>query len=340
METEKIEKIEAPIGVFPGEKKINDAEYISKEGVKSPTKEKWKEELQYITGIVYPDDRFDVRISGDIVSILIHFPEVLIQNNRNESHTCKDIFIRLTFGYLSYKLTQFEIAKTTYHINEYESRYLHSHVNGGNVGTYNSSCCFGSTEISNVREKLKSQYSAFLFERFLGLIPVWLSHESLEGTPYIYMKDVKAKDRYTKSVTALTNADILENNLFKFLSKFVIKLNINDKSDICKIELDNEYVNSVINEISSHKALYNPENKSYYGLPEKAANYDMQFKNFNRDCQVIFKGKTVPVKIEYPNEGVVYNTVAHPSIKNIIINTLNQIIDATVKKNDRIKLVE
>jgi hypothetical protein len=299
------------------------------------------EEIFNITKEVYSEDRVMYEEKEKLITI--HFPEVIITSSAGKkTQILKDIFIRLSFVSRSGKVKLYlvEFMRTTFTYAQIKAGYSHSHVSGG-INAWSTSVCQGNTPLKKAYSLLNMEYTEKDYTDFLYLLNNWMEWESVEGGPYRKMEDVK--DVFTDS----TNIGILDEmtckiNLTKYLQNFDIKVSLNENSDNIKIELDEDFVTPVINSIATNK-LYFDKDKNQYLLPgynkAKIESEIESYKNNYNTSDFKFNSKTFPLVIEIPDFKLDEdNLVAHPNIKNHIINTLNNIIYAKFKLSERVSI--
>lgn len=315
---------------------------IHPKGTKAPNIEDWVQELDLITSYSFDKEFYEVKkINSDKVEVYLHFPEITVNNSQKNSHKVRDILIRLTFSFKSYALTMFQAARYTYTLSEYNSRYMHSHIQYTNPGNFTTSCCHGTTDISNFESQLRTYYDSDIYELFLGLIGSWLGWESLEGGPYSKIENIKINSDSRIPPENLPQS-ILENNLYKFLKQFDFKAKIIDKKDYEYLSLDEDYVDSLIDEISTSKCVKDPETSNFYQIP-RSSNYEANKTSFNssfKDYTFKLRDKVLFPQLINDFDTSKFLTVANPKIKQHIINTLKKIIDAKYSKGEGITIIQ
>lgn len=158
-------------------------------------------------------------------NIIVHFPEVTVTNEMDDSVDIQDLFIKITIrGNGNY----FSIAgkRSTFTKNQYDARYIHSHIyplDKWNPHVWHN-LCFGNGPISNTTEKLKSsldENNLIEWKMFCIELDLWTQVESLVGVPYVRMCKILSRrlDKY-----CLYDSILMDNDIKAFIS-YVMKSN-------------------------------------------------------------------------------------------------------------------
>lgn len=256
---------------------------------------------------------------NDSVELIIYYPEITITNSHELSNTMRDIYIKFSFnGYTDFrKLLSISIGRTTYTDYEYVGDYIFSHVSFRNIDGWNSTLCFGDTDLKNATLELrKGKFN--LLQHVLLSFEEYLSWESIEGTPYSYIS--KLNKTIGKYITCSKNyyqysiyLEVLKSfNDFQYEyllnnGKYSIKLS-KDSIDMIEEFLTNKYPDLcayLINGIS-HKVNSN------------IVNFDI---NDGKDTDIVFKGEVKKLKIIKTQD----DQVEEPEMR-IHRNILNQCV--------------
>lgn len=146
------------------------------------------------------------------IGVLLHFPEVEIRNEDNQSHTIRD----LVLGFRIYDsledpqdlmIGELSGNRYTYTAEEYRVNYRHSHLPTRSPN--NSSCntfvdaCVGNGDLGSFLNHMDAYTPEYLnYERFLSFllnIQSFAEWESKEGGPYIHFSDVERESRRLSS---------------------------------------------------------------------------------------------------------------------------------------------
>jgi len=137
----------------------------------------------------------------NIVGIIIHFPEIEIKNRNGNKRNLKDLFIILDLNN-TLKIGGIRGLRSTLTYAEYTSNYVHSHLSTSYMGSDFiglSGFCLGSGSIITILSDYNASPNVEDFTNLLLQLYTLASYESLEGTPYRYLKDVY--DRFPDSIS-------------------------------------------------------------------------------------------------------------------------------------------
>lgn len=151
-----------------------------------------------------------------LYKLFIHWPELDVTNEQDQSIHIKDLFARIPlsrYGLTFDESEKFTFMRTTYSKNQWNRGYMHSHVNGLNrTALQFKHVCLGSGPILRTIETLKTQpYNVEATMLFFWELDKVAHVESLSGVPYIRLTSI-VSDRYEK-VDAFPNESCL--NFFK-----------------------------------------------------------------------------------------------------------------------------
>lgn len=136
-----------------------------------------------------------------IYSLFIHWPEVTITNENDNSIVVNNLFVRVPLSYdgLAFRDTEpFTVLKTTFTQTQWNVGYIHSHVREFQ-GFKFSHMCLGSGPIRGTIRKLKD----FPTDEMMAKLFFWeldkvIHVESLAGVPYLRMASVQ--DRASQTI--------------------------------------------------------------------------------------------------------------------------------------------
>ena len=159
------------------------------------------------------------RVSKVKNEIIVHYPELWVENELGCRHRILNLYIKLVFE--DNKLEDFKGIRTTFSNREFSDNflYIHSHLNcvhRDNNGEYNISWndfCRGS-EMNNIINNYNNNMSLSNLNLFLFSLDNYVTTESLKGGPYIRMAEL-----YTG--TTRNNNNVLENAGPEFISKLI-----------------------------------------------------------------------------------------------------------------------
>ena len=141
----------------------------------------------------------DSKFSFYEIYVQIHYPEIIIINSENRTHTIKDLIV--TFMLRNNgdgQIVPYDLRGTraTMSYDEWFIGYRHSHLTGNKPNSfedvfYPGEFCTGSGEINDVMAILWEEgYVEEQFEMFLFTINSFVEWESLEGVPHVRMERI------------------------------------------------------------------------------------------------------------------------------------------------------
>lgn len=151
------------------------------------TQEEARTKWAIILDDIYPDN-WDI---NDSKVLIIRFPEINITNSRGDSHIIRDLYIKweLTDELApSGNICGFRGLRT---IAEYESGYIHSHLRSGIHRNWDENdFCLGSDGFGELINGLNAEQVLNWDDIRAALVwlDIYVSWESLEGGPYMSMK--------------------------------------------------------------------------------------------------------------------------------------------------------
>lgn len=269
--------------------------------------------------------------------VYIRFPEVKVENSRRVKHTIKDMFIRLQLSpfFNDVHLATFFMGKrTTFTYAEACSNYTFSHLNN----TYNSDFghfCLGHTHFKTLCMDIARTFNPSYFELFCQQLGDYLCWESLEGTPYKYMKDIHERGVETSDHISISSSD-LDGYYDLFLrTGYTSSADLKSNSFYYSMVLPRERVTDTITSMiknKDHLMYWDPVRKVATPRPRQTSSRTEAIDRIVRDSrtQIKFKGEEVSFIIldrgqDKPIESDEGKTmIAHTSIIDYIVNKLNQ----------------
>lgn len=188
-------------------KLLNNSESIS-----SIVFEQFKTAIRVINDIY--DNSWDIafevkkdlnnKIFLEIKGIYILFPEINITNRDGANHTIKDLLVLIQFynyNNTSLRINSLKGGRLTLSYAEYQSDYFHSHlpILKSSISTtmdlpYLSNFCTGSGEINIYQSNINGDgFNEERFIRYVMQIMSLVSYESIEGTPYRYIRSISVR---------------------------------------------------------------------------------------------------------------------------------------------------
>lgn len=145
-----------------------------------------------------------------IYGILIHFPEVTVTNEINQSTVIYDFFARVPLKKDGKLASEFRFVKTTYTDRELPSRYMHSHCHSINLSHPEvwETPCLGSGPIRNTVASLMTDYDTHKWTLFFWELDKYTQVESLSGIPYLKLSSLGIGDRNTTKIETFRNTEL------------------------------------------------------------------------------------------------------------------------------------
>jgi len=177
--------------------------------------EKFAHYLEATVCKLYSKDSYELNIyDSRTITLTLYFPETTITNSIELSHTMYDIYFKFTFRYTNSKwlVENINMTRTTVSIAEYLNNYLFSHARSNKIGQW-SSLCFGNTELQKSINKI---YKGGLsdFSSILISIPSYLSWESIEGSPYMFISNLLKTNNLSQCILSTDENNKLLNNMY------------------------------------------------------------------------------------------------------------------------------
>lgn len=174
--------------------------------------------------------------------ILVHFPEVTVTNEFNNSINIKDLYMKVVL-YSSGQFHSLSGTRTTFTPLQYKARYVHSHIPKllyDSLGEF-CKCCLGTGPLKYITDTMQVEHDMNQWRLFCFELSRYVTIESLSGGPYAKLT----------SVIDQANLPKIESNIFyseknydtspehsKMLNDFFIQL---PNIDILKFNYSNTY---------------------------------------------------------------------------------------------------
>ena len=146
------------------------------------------------------------KIYINIKAVHILFEEIVITNSGGQNHTIKDLLVAIGLqndDNRRLKIERLKGGRLTLTYAEFQSNYFHSHLsvdcqrlNGGDysVVPFFTPFCTGSGEINMYQSDINGDgFTERNFIAFAMQIMTLVTWESLEGMPYIYMRNIRIR---------------------------------------------------------------------------------------------------------------------------------------------------
>lgn len=285
--------------------------------------------------------------------IVIHFPHILITNRDKLEHNIEDLFVRIPLKIIDKRIRILKLQgmRTTLSYFEYCSNYFHSHLSMNIYtktlysGMY-TDFCVGSGEIVMYTSNFNADgFSEEVFTAYLLQIMSLVGYESIEGTPFRYLKDIGPvadyQSAYRIPITYQTNTF-----LAKFLNEYkeeTLDISVGIEKNKYFIDNDEKLVklfkdNIVdIDDKEAFLCFNTPTGYCKFGsIPTRHV-----APTVSDSISYIFQGRTIPMKVEEPPATVDLSKreyTLHPEvmqkIKEELENEINKrkIRESTIKR--------
>ena len=126
--------------------------------------------------------------------IFVHFPNVTITNEHNDSINIKDLYARIPIYWNGTLNHRFEMIVTTYTRTLFNAGYCHSHLHHlyGNKPVFDTPC-LGTGPLVETCNVLTSNFTEDNWRLFCVELSRYVTVESLLGTPYFRMTNISDK---------------------------------------------------------------------------------------------------------------------------------------------------
>lgn len=126
--------------------------------------------------------------------IFVHFPDVTITNEHNDSINIKDLYARIPIYWNGTLNHRFEMIVTTYTRTLFNAGYCHSHLHTlYNNKPFFDTPCLGTGPLVETCSVLTSNFTEDNWRLFCVELSRYVTVESLLGTPYYRMTDITDK---------------------------------------------------------------------------------------------------------------------------------------------------
>lgn len=223
----------------------------------------------------YGEDRVDLQNR----SIYIHWPEITITNERDQSIKIYDLYAFITIN-SDYTLnSEPYFMKTTYTNLQWKGKYIHSHLphlSSNNLTTWQKGC-LGSGPIRNTIYTLKtnSHVDIMKWTLFAWELDKYVHVESLNGGPYYRMESIRPDNYSAHSRLVLKGASsfIIDKIMVDITNDFLPYL---FKSNVLKYRYVNNRYKFALSNDELILVISNTFIKWYNTTPEIQAKYPVK----------------------------------------------------------------
>ena len=173
--------------------------------------------------IIFLNDRYKF-------AILIHFPHVVISNEKGNKHDIYDLYSKVVIDYDG-TISSFGFNRATYTEAEIRATYMHSHVCGINMSDPTSfySGCLGDGPIRSTVANLSVSSDPLFWQLFCFELDKYTQVESLRGGPHRRMENIEAASYITDTYSEFKTLGLSYTREQDYLHAFLTKLIIQNK---------------------------------------------------------------------------------------------------------------
>lgn len=249
-------------------------------------------------------DNYDIVLTSNNIEIIVLFHQIEVKNSLDIRHTMSDVYLKIILYYsnvnnkILFSLNNFSLYRGKYFKEELNIQYMFSHISGvSGSEKFQDSWCLGNTEFKKYVNNLKYGVNILDIVFIILQFKAYLSWESIEGTPYKYLVNLKPFDKLNIELNS-KNVDFnkIYKRVLKRLGKFKYSIGLDNNN--YTITLDESSVDK-IKEIAS--TLY-PE-YCYYLIDGKSVEIEELDVDINRFSfsEYYFKGNKIIPEI-IPNK--------------------------------------
>ena len=146
--------------------------------------------LEKVAGDIFGQENVEAKVddSNYMVTLVIWFKEINIENSAEQQHLIRDLFVRVKFNLLGNKvcnLSGIDINRATYTEKELYESYMFSHSNASSrSNSFAEGLCFGDTQLKQFIMNMMKDNAVISVYPLLSALNEYFRWESLEGTPY------------------------------------------------------------------------------------------------------------------------------------------------------------
>lgn len=171
--------------------------------------------------------------------ILIHFPDVIVTNENNNSINIKDLFVKVKVSVTGSLIGTFAMIRTSYFAKQFINDYMHSHIDGifDKYGEANPNDrfaedisflypCLGSGPIKNTCTTLNVEFNDDIWKLFCYELSLYVKNESLEGIPYRRLENVHSVNKRELEYSSIINniVNITTDSILLLSENFILDL--------------------------------------------------------------------------------------------------------------------
>ena len=272
--------------------------------------------------------------------IFVHFPDVTITNEHNDSINIKDLYARIPIYWNGTLNHRFEMIVTTYTRTLFNAGYCHSHLHHlyGNKPIFDTPC-LGTGPLVETCNVLTSNFTEDNWRLFCVELSRYVTVESLLGTPYFRMTNISDK-RSNKliNIHKVSNyiwdhKELLIETIHNLVSKKLLNFKYvngeynfaNSEAELIRI-ISNEFIaiyNDKFNKKEVNETLLQLVNRSFV----------IKVKYYNDNYYYIGR-----ITNKIPSDAVLF-TFKGKEIKTIITDDITDIKETFILNPDKISYI-
>ena len=272
--------------------------------------------------------------------IFVHFPDVTITNEHNDSINIKDLYARIPIYWNGTLNHRFEMIVTTYTRTLFNAGYCHSHLHHlyGNKPIFDTPC-LGTGPLVETCNVLTSNFTEDNWRLFCVELSRYVTVESLLGTPYFRMTNIsdKRSDKliniHKVSNYIWDHKELLIETIHNLVSKKLLNFKYvngeynfaNSEAELIRI-ISNEFIaiyNDKFNKKEVNETLLQLANRSFV----------IKVKYYNDNYYYIGR-----ITNKIPSDAVLF-TFKGKEIKTIITDDITDIKETFILNPDKISYI-
>lgn len=272
--------------------------------------------------------------------IFVHFPDVIITNEHNDSINIKDLYARIPIYWNGTLNHRFEMIVTTYTRTLFNAGYCHSHLHHlyGNKPIFDTPC-LGTGPLVETCNVLTSNFTEDNWRLFCVELSRYVTVESLLGTPYFRMTNIS-----DKKSNKLINIHKISNYIWDYKELLIETIH----NLVSKKLLNFKYVNGEYNFANSEAELIRIISNEFISI------YNNKFnKKEVNETLLQLVNRSFVIKVKYYNDNYYYTgsitnkipsdavlfTFKGKEIKTIITDDITDIKETFILNPDKISYI-
>ena len=272
--------------------------------------------------------------------IFVHFPNVTITNEHNDSINISDLYARIPIYWNGTLNHRFEMIVTTYTRTLFNAGYCHSHLHHlyGNKPIFDTPC-LGTGPLVETCNVLTSNFTEDNWRLFCVELSRYVTVESLLGTPYFRMTNISDK-RSNKliNIHKVSNyiwdhKELLIETIHNLVSKKLLNFKyVNGEYNFANSEA--ELIRIISNEfIAIYNDKFNKKEVNEILLQLVNRSFVIKVKYYNDNYYYIGR-----ITNKIPSDAVLF-TFKDKEIKTIITDDITDIKETFILNPDKISYI-